>query len=156
MRVPYASPVARSDFVLLAQVRQSIRALNRAIEAGSAAADLTVQQQAFLLALSARGGKDVALAEIRAEIGMDQATASELLARVGRRGLVQRAPGADRRSIRLTLTAQGRRAFARSVRGVRAALHAAERAGELDALEHSMDSYLKYYGIGTRRRRTSR
>jgi DNA-binding MarR family transcriptional regulator len=148
--------VSRSDFALLAHVRQSIRALNRAIEAGSAAADLTVQQQAFLLALSARGGRDVPLAEIRAEIRMDQATASDLLARLSRRGLVQRAPGEDRRSVRLTLTREGRRAFERSVRGVRSALHAADKAGELDALEHSMDSYLKYYGIGARRRRASR
>jgi DNA-binding MarR family transcriptional regulator len=142
--------------MLLAQVRQSIRALNRAIEAGSSKAGLTVQQQGFLLALSARGGKDVALADVREELAMDQATASDLLARLGSRGLVQRAPGEDRRSVRLTLTREGRRAFERSVHGVRAALHAADKAGELDALEHSMDSYLKYYGIGARRRRASR
>ena len=148
--------MSRSDFTLLAQVRISVRALNRAIEAGSSAADLTVQQQGFLLALSARGGTDVALADVREELGMDQATASDLLARLGRRGLVRRAPGEDRRSIRLTLTRDGRRAFERSVRGVRAALHAAHEAGELDALQHSMDSYLKYYGIGSRRRRPSR
>jgi DNA-binding MarR family transcriptional regulator len=148
--------VIRSDLTLLAQMRRSIRALDRAIETGSAVAGLTVQQQGFLLAVSARGGKGVALADVRAELGMDQATASDLLARLGRRGLVHRGPGEDRRSVRLTVTREGRRVFERSVRGVRSALHAADKAGELDALEHSMDAYLKYYGIGARQSRASR
>ncbi|HEY3217548.1 MAG TPA: MarR family transcriptional regulator [Candidatus Limnocylindria bacterium] len=144
--------MSRSDYVLLARVRIAIRALNRAIEAGSAAAGLTVQQQGFLLALSARGGRDVALADVRAELGMDQATASDLLARLGRRGLVKRTAGADRRSVRLALTREGRSSFERSVREVRAALRAADRAGELAALTSSMNEYLRYYGIGKRRR----
>jgi DNA-binding MarR family transcriptional regulator len=143
--------VTRSDHLLLARVRISIRALNRAIEAGSRGAGLTVQQQGFLLAVSARGGRDVPLAEIRAEMGMDQATASDLLARLARRGLMQRTRGNDRRSIRLTITPEGRSALERSVREVRAALRAADRAGELDALANSMSAYLRYYGIGRRR-----
>jgi DNA-binding MarR family transcriptional regulator len=143
--------VSRSDHLLLARVRIAIRALNRAIEAGSRGAGLTVQQQGFLLALSARGGRDVPLAEIRAEMRMDQATASDLLARLTRRALVQRAPGRDRRSIQLTITHEGRSTLERSVREVRAALRAADKAGELDALANSMSAYLRYYGIGRRR-----
>lgn len=146
--------MTRSDFVLLARMRVSIRALNRAIEEGSAAADLTVQQQAFLLALSAHGGRGVPLADIRTELAMDQATASDLLARLVRRGLVLRAAGADRRSADLTVTPDGRRILDRSVRDIRRVLGRADRAGELDALATNMDAYLRYYGI--RRRRTRR
>ena len=142
-----------ADLTLLARMRVSIRAVNRAIEQGSASAELTVQQQAFLLALSARGGKKVPLAEIREELGMDQATASDLLARLVRRVYVVRAPGADRRSADLSITTKGRGALARSVKEIRRAMRAADRAGELDTLATNMDAYLRYYGI---RRRASR
>lgn len=135
-------------------MRVSLRALNRAIEEGSRSASLTVQQQAFLLAVAARGGRRVALADIREELGMDQATASDLLARLVRRGLVVRAAGADRRSADLTVTASGRRVFERSVREIRTSLRQVDRAGALDAFETSIDEYLRYYGI--RRRRTRR
>lgn len=145
--------VDHSDFALLARMRISIRALNRAIEDGSASAELTVQQQAFLLALSARGGKKVPLAAIREELAMDQATASDLLARLVRRGYVVRVPGADRRSADLSMTAKGRSIFARSVHGIRAAMRTADTAGELDTLANNMDAYLRYYGIRRRSRR---
>ncbi len=79
---------------------------------------------------------------------MDQATASDLLARLGRRALVRRAAGEDRRSVRLTLTREGRALFERSVGEVRSSLRAADKAGELDALVSSMNAYLRYYGIG--------
>lgn len=137
----------RSDFALLARMRVSIRALNRAIGDGSASADLTVQQQAFLLALTARGGKRVPLAAIREELGMDQATASDLLGRLVRRGYVVRTAGTDRRSADLSTTRAGRAILDRSVRGVRSAMRAADRAGELAALATSMDAYLRSYGI---------
>lgn len=145
--------MGRSDFVLLARMRVSIRALNRAIEEGSAAAELTVQQQAFLLALSARGGRAVPLADIRTELGMDQATASDLLARLVRRRLVLRVVGTDRRSADLTLTRDGRRTLDRSVREIRGALRRADHSGELDSLATNMDAYLRYYGIRRRARR---
>jgi DNA-binding MarR family transcriptional regulator len=145
--------VDHADFTLLARMRVSIRAVNRAIEQGSASAELTVQQQAFLLALSARGGRKVPLAQIREELGMDQATASDLLARLVRRVYVVRAPGADRRSADLSITTKGRGVLARSVKEIRRAMHAADRAGELDTLATNMDAYLRSYGI---RRRGSR
>lgn len=142
-----------SDLALLARMRISIRALNRAIEVGSTSADLTVQQQAFILALSARGGKKVPLATIREELAMDQATASDLLARLVRRGYVVRVAGADRRSADLSVTRKGRDVLARSVRGIRGAMRAADGGGELEALATSMDAYLRYYGIRRRARR---
>ena len=78
--------MASTDYALLADVRHSLRALNGVIEAGAKAAGLTVQQQGFLLSLAARGGTHVPLADLRADLGMDQATTSELLGRLGRRG----------------------------------------------------------------------
>jgi len=85
--------VSRSDHLLLARVRIAIRALNRAIEAGSRGAGL--DRAAAGLPSRALGARRTrrALAEIRAEMRMDQATASDLLARLTRRVLVQRAPG---------------------------------------------------------------
>lgn len=145
--------VDHSDLSLLARMRVSIRALNRAIEEGSGSAELTVQQQAFLLALSARGGKKVPLAAIREELGMDQATASDLLARLVRRGHIVRVPGVDRRSADLSMTASGRSILGRSVRGIRSAMRGADAAGELEALATNMDAYLRYYGIRRRNRR---
>lgn len=140
-------------YELLARVRLSIRSLNRALERGSTAADLTVQQQAFLLALSARGGRRVPLAAVRQELGMDQATASDLLARLVRRRLVERGAGPDRRAASLTMTREGRRVFARSVKEIRAALRSADEAGELQALVVNMEDYLRFYGIRRTRAR---
>lgn len=82
--------MASTDHALLARVRHSLHVLNGVIETGARAAGLTVQQQGFLLSLAARGGAHVPLADLRADLGMDQATTSELLQRLGRRGLVTR------------------------------------------------------------------
>jgi DNA-binding MarR family transcriptional regulator/N-acetylglutamate synthase-like GNAT family acetyltransferase len=52
-------------------------------------------------------------AEIARDVGLDAGYLSRMLARFGRRGLVQRAPSAkDRRQTRLSLTSKGERAFA--------------------------------------------
>ncbi|HEU5287611.1 MAG TPA: MarR family transcriptional regulator, partial [Candidatus Limnocylindria bacterium] len=110
-----------SPIALLARVRHSFRLLNRAIAEGSRRAGLTVQQQGFLLAVAARGGRNVPLSHVRAELLMDQATASELLRRLAERGLVRRAPGEDRRALRVTLTADGRATFKVSVAEIGAA-----------------------------------
>ncbi|MEX2046528.1 MAG: winged helix DNA-binding protein [Chloroflexota bacterium] len=133
------------DHGLLAQVRRSLRALNGAIEAGSKAAGLTVQQQGFLLSLAARGGRDVPLAELRADLSMDQATASELLARLARRGLVRRKTDSDRRALRVSLTSGGRLRFRRSVRSIRREIRAADARGELRAMRQSLRAYLAFY-----------
>lgn len=152
--VPIRRPEVRSrtlcvvptrDHGLLAQVRRSLRALNGAIEAGSKAAGLTVQQQGFLLSLAARGGRDVPLAELRADLSMDQATASELLARLARRGLVRRKTDSDRRALRVSLTSGGRLRFRRSVRSIRREIRAADARGELRAMRQSLRAYLAFY-----------
>lgn len=150
MRVP------RSDLALLAQFRHSVRSLNDAIERGSRGAGLTVQQQAFLLSLAARDHDAVQLAEIREDLRMDQATASELLARLTRRGLVKRRTGEDRRSVVLSLTSEGRARFDRSVRSIRSALQAAHDDGDLEDLSTNIVGYLRYYGLGRTRGRRGR
>jgi DNA-binding MarR family transcriptional regulator len=134
-----------APLTLLAAVRRSLRVLNSAIEDGAKRADLTLQQQAFLLALAARGGRKVALAEIRGELEMDQATASELLARLIRLGLVTRATADDRRAVDISLTPKGRQRFARSLERIREGVQNADRAGDLRALRESLAAYLDHY-----------
>jgi DNA-binding MarR family transcriptional regulator len=122
-----------------------MRALNSAIETGCRAAGLTMQQQAFLLSLAARGGHRVPLADVRTDIQMDQATMSALLARLRRRGLVRVAAGRDRRAIDVTLTPTGRARYQRSLTGIRHEIRAADALGELDGLRRNLRAYLDFY-----------
>lgn len=140
-----------SPIALLARVRHSFRLLNRAIAEGSRRAGLTVQQQGFLLAVAARGGRNVPLSEVRADLLMDQATASELLRRLAERGLVRRAPGEDRRALRVTLTADGRATFKVSVAEIGAALRRADERGDLRNLRPALREYLGFYRVGVGR-----
>lgn len=159
---PVTAPRARSagparitaelPYALLARVRRALRILDAAIERGCEAAGLTVQQQAFLLALAARGGRRVPLALIRAELDMDQATASELLARLVSLELVERLGAADRRALELSLTRKGRQRFLRSVEKIRHEIQAADEAGDLRALRVSLAAYLDHYTIVKPRR----
>lgn len=104
-----------------------------------------MQQQALLLSVAARGGKRVALAEVRSDLGMDQATMSEMLARMGRRGLIARSTGDDRRALDVSLTRAGRALYQRSVRFIGREMRAANARGELDALRRSLRAYLAFY-----------
>jgi DNA-binding MarR family transcriptional regulator len=134
-----------SDHALLARVRHSLRVLNQVIEAGGKAAGLTLQQQALLLSLMARGGTDVPSADVRIDLSMDQATMSELVARLKRRGLVVTRSGEDRRALQISLTRSGRTVFGRSVRAIRREMRLAKARGELDALQRNIRSYLAFY-----------
>jgi DNA-binding MarR family transcriptional regulator len=137
--------MAPTDHALLARVRHSLRVLNRVIETGAKAAGLTVQQQAFLLSLAARGGVHIPLADLRADLGMDQATTSELLRRLGRRGLVTRRTGSDRRAIDVSITRSGRSALTRSVRAIGRAMKLARAHGDLDALQRNLRAYVTFH-----------
>ncbi|HUP35067.1 MAG TPA: MarR family transcriptional regulator [Candidatus Limnocylindria bacterium] len=143
---------AELPYALLARVRRALRILDAAIERGSDLAGLTVQQQAFLLALAARGGRRVPLALVRAELDMDQATASELLARLVSLELVERIGAADRRALEISLTRKGRQRFLRSVEKIRHEIQAADKAGDLRALRVSLAAYLDHYTIVKPRR----
>jgi DNA-binding MarR family transcriptional regulator len=137
--------MASTDYALLADVRHSLRALNGVIEAGAKAAGLTVQQQGFLLSLAARGGTHVPLADLRADLGMDQATTSELLGRLGRRGLVTRGTRIDRRAVDVALTQSGRSALTRSVRAIGREMKLARTRGDLDALQRNLRAYVAFH-----------
>lgn len=137
--------MAPTDHALLARVRHSLRVLNRVIETGAKAAGLTVQQQAFLLSLAARGGAHVPLADLRGDLGMDQATTSELLRRLGHRGLVTRRTGSDRRAIDVSITRSGRSALTRSVRAIGREMKLARAHGDLDALQRNLRAYLAFH-----------
>jgi DNA-binding MarR family transcriptional regulator len=126
-------------------VRRSFRALNNVLARGAGDAGLTLQQQAFLLALAAYESKDVLLADIREELEMDQATASELLRKLVRARLVMRASAKDRRAIKVTMTATGWRAFRRSVEGIRREMHRSQHRAELSALGEDLEQYFRFY-----------
>ena len=69
--------------------------------------DLTLPQYRALVVLSTRGGLNVTV--LADEVGVHQTTASRLVARLVRDGLVERQTNAqNRREVRLDLTAAGR------------------------------------------------
>jgi len=143
-----------ADYLVLARFRRSLRAVNNAIARGAAAAGLTFQQQAFLLALAAYGGRAVPFADIREELEMDQPSASALLAKLVDMRLVTRSRGRDGRAADLSLTPAGSRTFRESVEKIRAEVQRAEHRAELTALRSDLRAYLTFYlGRGSRTRR---
>jgi DNA-binding MarR family transcriptional regulator len=143
----------RPDYLLLARVRRSLRALNGAISRGAAAEGLTLQEQAFLLGLAAYGGAEIPLADLREELEMDQASASVLLRRLVRKRMVVRVAANDRRAAEVSLTTKGWAAFRRSVGAIRGEIRRAEHRGELNALNSELGMYLGFYLGGDQRRR---
>jgi DNA-binding MarR family transcriptional regulator len=143
----------RPDYLLLARVRRSLRALNAAIARGAATEGLTLQEQAFLLGLAAYGGAEIPLADLREELEMDQASASILLRRLVRKRMVVRVPANDRRAAEVSLTAKGWDTFRRSVGAVRGEIRRADHRGELVALGTELGTYLAFYLRGDRSRR---
>lgn len=137
--------IATSNHTLLAGFRYSLRVLDQAIETGAKDADLTVQQQAFLLSLMARGARKVPLADLRADLSMDQATTSDLLARLTRRRLVTRQSDDDRRALNVSITRLGRARFQRSVVAIGREIRRAKNSGDLDALQRNLRAYLAFY-----------
>jgi DNA-binding MarR family transcriptional regulator len=143
----------RPDYLLLARVRRSLRALNGAIVRGAAAVGLTLQEQAFLLGLAAYGGAEIPLTDLREELEMDQASASVLLGRLVRKRMVVRVVAKDRRAAEVSLTAKGWGTFRRSVGTIRGEIRRADHRGELDALNSELGTYLAFYLRGNRRQK---
>ena len=144
------------EFLLLARVRRSLRSLNNAIVRGAEAAGLTLQQQAFLLAIEAYGGSEVLFADVREELEMDRATASLLLRSLMRAGLVSRSRATDRRAFYVSMTKLGRQRFRESVTRIHAEIRGADHRDELGALGPDLDRYLAYYRPGRPRDRSTR
>jgi DNA-binding MarR family transcriptional regulator len=143
----------RPDYLLLARVRRSLRALNGAIARGAAAVGITLQEQAFLLGLAAYGGAEIPLADLREELEMDQASASILLRRLVRKRMVVRIAAKDRRAAQVSLTVKGWATFRRSLGAIRGEIRHAEHRGELSALDSELGTYLGFYLRGDRTRR---
>lgn len=142
------------DFLALARVRRSLRALNNVLTRGAEAAGLTLQQQAFLLALAAYERRDVLLSDIREELEMDQATASEILAKLLAGRLVKRDSARDRRAANISFTPKGWTVFLTSTDSIRREMQRAQHRAELIALGDELEDYLRFYlGEGTRSRR---
>ena len=141
----------KSDFRLLAAFRRSLRVLNRAVEEGARSAQLTVPQQGFLLALRAAETERVSLGFLREELGMDDATAAELVGRLVRARLVRRHIGRDRRAADISLTTHGSARLLRSMRGIRRRIQRAAKDGELETLRRDAAAYLAFYGRGRAR-----
>jgi DNA-binding MarR family transcriptional regulator len=147
-------------------VRRSLRALNNAIARGAESAGVTLQQQAFLLALAAYGGRSVPLADLREELEMDQATASVILMKLIEARWLVRTIAKDRRAADITMTLAGWQTFRRSITSIRAEVRRAHHRDELSALRQDLDRYLGYYladrralgraPIGSRRSRRDR
>jgi DNA-binding MarR family transcriptional regulator len=135
----------RPDYLLLARVRRSLRALNGAIARGAEAERITMQEQAFLLGLAAYGGMEIPLADLREELEMDQASASVLLRRLVRKRMVVRVRSTDRRAAQVSLTAHGRDTFRRSLEAIRGEIRRAHHRGELVALDSELPKYLGFY-----------
>lgn len=135
----------RPDYLLLARVRRSLRALNGAIARGAEAEGITMQEQAFLLGLAAFGGAQIPLADLREELEMDQASASVLLRRLVRKRMVVRVRATDRRAAQVSLTGHGRATFGRSLEAIRGEIRRAHHRGELVALDSELSKYLGFY-----------
>jgi DNA-binding MarR family transcriptional regulator len=133
------------DYLALARVRRSLRALSNVLTRGAEAAGLTLQQQSFLLALAAYERRDVLLADIREELEMDQATASELLAKLLARRLVRRDSAKDRRAATISFTPGGWTLFRTSVESIRREMQLAQHRAELIALGSELDAYMRFY-----------
>ena len=145
------------DYQALARVRRSLRGLNNALARGAEGSGLTLQQQAFLLALAAYERRAVLLSDIREELEMDQATASELLAKLIARRLVIRDQAVDRRAASISFTPRGWTVFRQSIESIRREMQRAQHRAELVALGSDLDTYLHFYlGAPPERREAAR
>ncbi|HEV8534323.1 MAG TPA: MarR family transcriptional regulator [Candidatus Limnocylindria bacterium] len=104
-----------------------------------------MQQQAFLLALAAYKRRDVLLSDIREELEMDQATASEILAKLVAARLVARDSAKDRRAANISFTSKGWAVFRASLGSIRREMQRAQHRAELVALGSELDDYLHFY-----------
>jgi MarR family transcriptional regulator for hemolysin len=108
---------------------------------------LTTRQYGVLTRLWAMGARGLTLDELAAALYTDQSSLSRVVDRMARTGLIARAVDpADRRALRITLTAKGA-ALARPIRRIAAhidrRLTRALDAAELGRLAHDLHRLLK-------------
>jgi DNA-binding MarR family transcriptional regulator len=109
-QAPAAAPDRPDDFTaawaeFLAALRRA-----RARQSNDPTAPLTLSQYHLIAALD--GSQSLSVGELAAAAGVSSPTATRMLDGLERDGMIERAPSArDRRSVSVSLTAAGRRAF---------------------------------------------
>ncbi|MGN6501228.1 MAG: MarR family winged helix-turn-helix transcriptional regulator [Tsuneonella sp.] len=97
--------LGEQDYAALASFRFELRRFLRFSEEAAANAGLTPQQHLALLAIRARGTEGVLVGDLAERLMLKPHSASELVKRLAKHGLVERRPGsADRRQVRIALT----------------------------------------------------
>jgi DNA-binding MarR family transcriptional regulator len=101
------------DYRMLAGFRFELRRFLRFSEDQAAASGLTAQQHQALLAIRAAPSRALRVGELAEWLLLRPHSASELVVRLERAGLVGRTePGEDRREVRVALTDKGDRRLA--------------------------------------------
>ncbi len=106
-------PVSDDQFRMLARFRASLRRFLHFSEEAARGAGLTPQQHQALLALRGGSGEAMTIGEIASELAVRHHSAVGLVDRLESKDLVERLRSeADRRQVRVRLTAEGRSALA--------------------------------------------
>lgn len=103
-----AEPLTDADFATLASFRYALRRFQQFSADAAADAGLTPQQHQALLAIRASEGREMLVGALAERLMLKPHSATELINRVEKVGLVARASGeTDRRQVAVRLTAKG-------------------------------------------------
>jgi DNA-binding MarR family transcriptional regulator len=106
-------PPARNEIVSLpcacANLRRAARLVTQRYDQHLQAAGIKATQFTLLQALTTAG--NISQGKLGDLLGLDSTTLTRTLAVLRRKGWIQTKPGADRREVRLTLTAEGKRKY---------------------------------------------
>ncbi len=111
--------VSRERVMLIAEFRAALAAFLDRSERGARASGLTSQRYLLLLMVkgAADGSETITLGDLAARLGISPNTASELVTRAAKAGLVSRARTADdQRLVHLALTGEGERRLSAAIR----------------------------------------
>ncbi|WP_322965747.1 MarR family winged helix-turn-helix transcriptional regulator [Sphingomonas fuzhouensis] len=100
-------PISDRDYRALAGFRRQLRTFLSFSEEAAAQAGITAQQHQALLALRAAPDRALLIGELAEHLRLRPHSASGLVDRLEKLGLVRRATGVDRRRVPVTLTEQG-------------------------------------------------
>jgi DNA-binding MarR family transcriptional regulator len=111
MKLPGANP--RNEIVSLpcacANLRRAARIVTQRYDQNLQAAGIKTTQFTLLQALTRAG--NISQGNLGDLLGLDSTTLTRTLALLRRKGWIQTKPGEDRREVRLTLTAEGKRKY---------------------------------------------
>lgn len=103
-----ADPLTDADFATLSSFRHALRRFLQFSAEAAAEAGLTTQQHQALLAIRASEGREMLVGALAERLMLKPHSATELINRVEKIGLVARAAGeADRRQVAVRLTPKG-------------------------------------------------